>query len=122
MAIKNIDARIKHKRDTSANWERHNPVLLNGEIIIVDTASGEVRYKTGDGIKNYTQLPFDDEAIKAQINDKLTKPSGKKGQVLGFTADNTVGAIDAAGGGVDIKVQSAQPSGQKAGDFWYQIG
>lgn len=67
MAIKNIDARIKNKRDTAANWEKNNPVLLNGEIIIVDTSSGEVRTKTGDGIKNYKQLPFDDEAIKAQI-------------------------------------------------------
>ena len=67
MAIKNIDARIKNKRDTATNWEKNNPVLLNGEIIIVDTSSGEVRTKTGDGIKNYKQLPFDDEAIKAQI-------------------------------------------------------
>ena len=120
MAQKNINARIKNKRDTSANWEKHNPVLLNGEIIIVDTVSGEIRYKTGDGIKKYTQLPFDDEAIKAQINDKLTKPSGRKGQVLGFTADNTVGAIDAPSGGADIKVQASQPTGQTPGDFWYQ--
>ena len=67
MAIKNIDARIKNKRDTAANWDKNNPVLLNGEIIIVDTSSGEVRTKTGNGIKNYKQLPFDDEAIKAQI-------------------------------------------------------
>lgn len=65
--VKNIDARIKNKRDTAANWDKNNPVLLNGEIIIVDTSSGEVRTKTGDGIKNYKQLPFDDEAIKAQI-------------------------------------------------------
>lgn len=67
MAIKNIDARIKNKRDTAANWDKNNPVLLNGEIIIVDTFSGEVRTKTGDGVKTYKQLPFDDEAIKAQI-------------------------------------------------------
>ena len=65
--VKNIDARIKNKRDTAANWDKNNPVLLNGEIIIVDTSSGEVRTKTGDGVKTYKQLPFDDEAIKAQI-------------------------------------------------------
>lgn len=69
MAIKNIDTRIKNKRDTSANWDKNNPVLLNGEIIIVDTPSGEVRYKTGDGVKTYKQLPFDDEAIKAKITE-----------------------------------------------------
>lgn len=86
MAIKNIDARIKFKRDTAANWDKNNPVLLNGEIIIVDTASGEVRYKTGDGIKAYKQLPFDDEAIKAQI-DGCVKKTGDT-----MTGDLKVGA------------------------------
>lgn len=56
--------RIKQRRDTSANWESKNPVLLNGEVIIVDTANGETRTKTGDGTKTYTQLPFDDEGTK----------------------------------------------------------
>lgn len=56
--------RIKQRRDTSANWESKNPVLLNGEVIIVDTANGETRTKTGNGIKTYTQLPFDDEGAK----------------------------------------------------------
>lgn len=75
---KTLNTRIKQKRDTSANWELKNPVLLNGEIIIVDTASGEMRTKTGDGEKTYTQLPFDDEGTKGgkslvDINKLLTK-------------------------------------------------
>ena len=57
---KNINARIALKRDTSANWTNHNPVLLNGELILVDTAEGQLRAKIGDGIKTYTQLPFTD--------------------------------------------------------------
>ena len=61
---KTFKTRIKHKRDTSANWESRNPVLLNGEVVIVDTANGETRMKTGDGTKTYTQLPFDDEGSK----------------------------------------------------------
>ena len=71
MATKTYNARVKNKRDTSANWTANDPVLLNGEIIIVDTASGEVRYKVGDGTKRYSQLPFDDEAIKTLINGKM---------------------------------------------------
>ena len=59
-----IKTRIKQRRDTSANWESKNPVLLNGEVIIVDTANSETRTKTGDGTKTYTQLPFDDEGAK----------------------------------------------------------
>ena len=59
--------RIKHKRDTSANWESRNPVLLRGELILVDTNSGELRAKVGDGVKTYTQLPFNDEVLRNLI-------------------------------------------------------
>lgn len=65
-----FNVRIKHKRDTSANWTSKNPVLLNGEIVIVDTDAGGVRYKVGDGVKTYTQLPFDDEALRSLVNSK----------------------------------------------------
>ena len=57
------------KRDTAANWTNHNPVLLNGELILVDTAEGQLRVKIGDGIKTYTQLPFMDEALRALITE-----------------------------------------------------
>lgn len=70
MAQRKFDARIQWKRDTSANWTAQNPVLLNGELIIVDTDSGETRFKIGDGTKTYTQLPFEDEAIRNLINGK----------------------------------------------------
>lgn len=75
MAVKNYNARIRHKRDTSANWTANNPVLLNGEIILVDTANGNVRTKTGDGTKRYAQLPFDDEALYNAINGKCEASS-----------------------------------------------
>lgn len=70
MATKTLDVRTQLSRDTSANWTKYDPVLLDGEIIIVDTAEGEVRYKVGNGTKKYSQLPFDDEAIKALIGAK----------------------------------------------------
>ena len=72
MASKEIKTRIKSRKDTSANWTNNNPVLLDGEIIIVNTDSGETRFKIGDGIKTYTQLPFQDEAIRNLINDNKT--------------------------------------------------
>lgn len=64
-----FDARIKFKRDTSSNWTSNNPILLNGEIILVDTDSGELRAKVGDGVKSYTQLPFSDEVIRNLITE-----------------------------------------------------
>ena len=71
MANKEILTRIKHKRDTSLNWTINNPVLLNGEIILVDILEGKggLRAKIGDGIKTYTQLPFSDEILRDLIND-----------------------------------------------------
>ena len=66
---KNINVRIALKRDTSDKWTNHNPVLLNGELILVDTAEGQLRVKIGDGRKTYTQLPFMDEALRALITE-----------------------------------------------------
>ena len=68
-----FDARIKFKRDTSSNWTSNNPKLLNGEIILVDTDSGELRAKVGDGVKSYTQLPFSDEVIRNLIPTDLSE-------------------------------------------------
>ena len=73
MATKNIDARFRVKKDTAANWEKHNPILLDGEQIFVITAAGETRVKIGDGIKTYTQLPFTDEPLRTLISNKVNK-------------------------------------------------
>ena len=70
MATKTYNARVQNKRDTSANWTKNDPVLLDGEIIIVDTAAGEILYKVGDGTKKYSQLPFTDEAMLTLISSK----------------------------------------------------
>lgn len=67
MSNKSIDARVKHKKDTSSNWTKNNPVLLDGELIIVVTNSGEERIKIGDGTKKYSQLPFQDEILRGTI-------------------------------------------------------
>ena len=58
MAAKEFDARVKFKRDTSANWTANNPVLLNGEMIIVDTASGEKKNKDRRWNKNLYSIAF----------------------------------------------------------------
>ena len=83
MATKMLNARVPHSRDTSANWTKYDPVLLDGEMVVVDTDAGEVRYKVGDGTKKYSQLPFDDEAIRSLINNKMAKDA-----VSGYTVTN----------------------------------
>ena len=65
-----FNTRIQMKRDTSANWTANNPIILNGEIILVDTASGELRAKIGNGTKRYNELPFTDEILKNLVSEK----------------------------------------------------
>ena len=67
------NVRIQNKRDTSARWETNNPVLLNGELIIVDTNAGDTRFKIGNGSKTYTQLPFQDEGLYSVLSGKSDK-------------------------------------------------
>lgn len=74
MATKQFNSRIQWKKDTSSNWTANNPVLLNGEIAIVVTNSGETRFKIGDGTSSYTALPFQDEVVRTLItaaDDKI---------------------------------------------------
>ena len=72
------------RRDTNANWTSNNPILLDGEVIIIYTDSGETRFKVGDGVNHYTDLPFitpvrgvdywtaeDIAEIKAYVDDAI---------------------------------------------------
>lgn len=97
---KTLNARIKNKRDTSANWTAQDPVLLNGEIIVVDTASGEMRFKIGDGTKRYSQLPFQDEILrnsKADLEAGVYTATASSTDGVSYTA--TVTGIDSLSAG-----------------------
>lgn len=117
-----LNTRVQSKRDTSANWTQNNPVLLDGEVIVVDTNSGDVRFKVGNGTSTYTQLPFQDEAIYNELNTKLTTPTGNQGQFLGFTANNVVGAVDAPTSNTSYNGTLASGSGNwtSSGGQYYQ--
>lgn len=67
MATKELLAQLKLRKDTAANWTEKNPVIGNGEMVIVDTSSGEQRFKVGDGEKTFTQLPYTDETLLSKI-------------------------------------------------------
>lgn len=89
MAIaKTIQATVKNRTDTAANWTSKNPVLAEGEIIVVQTSAGETRLKIGDGVKTFTQLPYTDEQI---YNNVVTSVNGQTGDVT----------LDVSGGGAD---------------------
>lgn len=66
MANKTLNTRIKLKYDLLANWSAQNPVLLKGELAIVQVPEGsnastnEPAYlmKVGDGSNAFNSLPF----------------------------------------------------------------
>lgn len=60
---KTFNTRILLKKDTNSNWTQNDPVLLDGEMIIVTTNARDVRMKIGDGTSTYSQLPFTDEKM-----------------------------------------------------------
>lgn len=75
---KTIQATVKNRTDTAANWTQKNPVLAEGEIIVVQTSAGETRLKIGDGVKTFTQLPYIDEQI---YNNVVTSVNGQTGDI-----------------------------------------
>lgn len=90
MANKTLLAQIKQRSDTAANWTTKDPVIGNGELIIVETSVGEKRFKVGDGEKTFTQLPYADENILSKIKNYTAGD--------GISISDT-GVISSTGGG-----------------------
>jgi len=67
--FKDIYARIFLKKDTEDNWNANNPVIGDGEMIIVVTASNIMKTKIGNGTSRYSELPFHGEENKTHWVD-----------------------------------------------------
>lgn len=63
---KTIEASIRLRRDNDFNFEKIKDTFipLNGEVVLVDTATTGLRAKVGDGISTYAQLPFTDADLR----------------------------------------------------------
>lgn len=62
--------KIQHRRDTKANWEAENPILLPGELGLI-TDEPTVQFKMGDGVSAWRDLP---------VSSGPTGPRGADGQ------------------------------------------
>lgn len=76
MSGKIFNTRVRNKRDSVSNWTDKNPILLDGEVVVVDSTDGESRFKIGDGTKHYSELPFQDEYLQNEINNKAAIGAG----------------------------------------------
>ena len=74
MAIKNL--RIKNPVKTLSEWVSSNPVLLDGEIVIIND-EGKYRTKIGNGTSTFSQLDFtgSDTVFVSSPNDIPKNPS-----------------------------------------------
>ena len=95
MNEKILKTRIKQRRDTVANWTKNNPVLLKGEIAIVEDTDGAIRFKVGDGNKTFSALAYTDEKLKAEIATKGNKlaEAGSETLPVYIKSDGTASAI-----------------------------
>lgn len=72
---KEFKTRIKNKRDTSQNWETENPVILDGELIIVNKDDNKYDIKIGDGSTQYTNLPSIGDNILSDVQETYAEKS-----------------------------------------------
>ena len=101
MSSKFINTRIKQKRDTETNWQSKNPVLLNGEVVLVDMNDGELRAKIGNGSSTYDLLPFTDEPLRNLIKSTDEKVDSVSKSLANLVGDETVSNQ------IDIKLAAA---------------
>lgn len=74
MATTKLNARIKHKHGTAAEWAlATNFIPLAGELIIYDKDENYnwERFKIGDGTTNINALPFVNDAISEEEIDNI---------------------------------------------------
>lgn len=94
-----IKTRVKNKIATEDEWQSINPILLNGEIVFSEVDSIR-KIKVGDGVTNYSSLPFIDDHLQQQIDSKLNSIQGvaAAGKILRVGEDGIVYLSDAVVG------------------------
>ena len=134
MAEKTFNTRIKHKKDTEANWTTNNPVLLDGEIAIVEMPNGDIRQKIGNGEATYTSLPFDSkvfngssepvDAINGDIWIDTSEDSVGNNYVVPISQGGT-GATDKNTAkinlGIIVSTSEPTPTDGSNGDIWLVV-
>ena len=69
-----IDARVKQKVDTEANWLANSIIILEGEqAFVVNDLGDPVNFKIGDGTKTFSELPYWINYLSNVISHKIIK-------------------------------------------------
>lgn len=120
MADKTLNTRIRLKYDTLANWTSNNPVLLAGELAIVEVPNNvdpihnapAILMKVGDGTSTFTELSWS-SALAADVYSwakAATKPTytaAEVGAEAEGTAQGLINALDKTDSAVEGQYVSA---------------
>lgn len=101
-STKVINGRVQLKYDTEANFTSENIVLLKGEAAFVEKTDGSIGFKTGDGVKTFTELPYvsgsevglTEEEVTQLINTHNTSQTAHANMGWITTADTAPGEIE----------------------------
>ena len=94
MTLQNI--KISLRSDSLENWISSDPVLKNGELVMVnDISAGLVRFKIGNGVSAFMQLPYVNE--KKVITD-FAKVKRTESQYFSQGVNNFVSPLGFAAG------------------------
>lgn len=76
MAIRNMKAVLRLRRDSENNLNRSNLILLDGEVAIADTPFNGKRIKIGDGLHRFSELQYENMGILTEgllVDDSTMK-------------------------------------------------
>lgn len=100
--MSSVYSRVRNQKYTDAIWSQLNPVLLDGEVILVELETG-IQIKVGDGVTSYTDLPFIDGEVRELFRNMLSDhiSSADEGKVLGIDQYGNISLLEVSvlGGG-----------------------
>ena len=64
---------VKHRRGTTAEWQRIDLVPESGELVIEELPNGTRKCKIGDGTTKFSKLPYLADDIREQLLGKLSQ-------------------------------------------------
>ena len=89
--------RIQLRRDTAERWTQYNPILLEGEPgYELDTD----QYKLGDGIRNWSDLPYRGDPCLQQTGTSTTTSMSQKAVTDELNAINS--RVEAIASGAEV--------------------
>ena len=106
-----ISTRIAQRFDKLDKWTAKNPTLISGELAIV-SAQNQTRFKVGDGVHKFNDLPFVDQTQLSTLSAYASDVSAGS-LAVGYKNEAAPQSL-AVGSNVSAKAQHSIALGNKA--------